>query len=410
MGSIGTFCATDVHLEAVTRDCVSGCGDRRGAMYRWYRSSCEVWFRSSSDGTMQPAMFHKPGANVGNKSVPLLVGLHAWSATHKDEGLRLLGQWSARNRWALIAPYARGPNVDASPMGVGSAIAVQDVFDAVYFASTHVNVDLSRVYVIGGSGGAYLALMLAGVAPTFWAAVSAWAPIFDLTKWYRFVAKSPRHHRFTDNLARALGGKPLDATWKADALARSPVSYLKRARGTLALDINAGVMDGHGVSPVPINHALEAFNAVAVSDADRIPASLVAEFITRPRVPDALNGAESRQPSCRESQLRSGAIRDEPFVTLFCRRSGPARITIFGGQHQTLWYSALEWVGKQRNALPPPSNVALGGASWRRTLQHLGLALATRPSPGDTDFVGTSGCAWCHERRDLRFAGACCPW
>ena len=86
-------CASEAHLDAQTQACLSGCCPRAGPSYRWFHTACEVYYRSSADGTLQPAMFVVP--HVAAKDVhgaPLLVGLHAWSELHTNDRLNLLGQ------------------------------------------------------------------------------------------------------------------------------------------------------------------------------------------------------------------------------------------------------------------------------------------------------------------------------
>ena len=389
-------CASDAQLLTVGQRCLSGCCDYGSSMYMWFRSVCEVWYRSSVDGMMLPAMFHRPPANpkIWSSGVPLLVGLHAWTATHKDNGFNILGAWSKRRRWALIVPHMRGPKVGAT--AIGSATAVQDVFDAIKFAGTHSKVDPRRIYIIGGSGGgAHLALMLAAVAPRMWAGVSLWAPIFDLIKWHHFCRKSRCRQPAS---VMEMASKP------ANARTRSPSYHLRHGQGGPPLDINAGIFDGSGPSGgVPISHALEAFNAVA-SEADRIPARQVAEFSTVQRVPDALN--ESIRPSCREPWLLLGNRIERPSKVLFCRRSGPARVTVFGGQlsdsQQALWRSALEWLNQQRN--PHRTDImAVQSTSWHRAWRERGLALAARPWLGEANFTALQApCTWCSFSSTLR--------
>ena len=352
-------------------------------------------------------MFHKPTvAAKHTEGVPLLVGLHAWSELHTDDRLNLLGQWSAKHRWSLIVPYTRGPN--DNPMAVGSTFAVQDVIDAVAFAGEHVRIDTSRIYLVGGSGGAYLALLMAGVAPTLWAGISVWAPIFDLVKWFHFCTKGTRssraHTRFAADISRAVNGPPYaSSAQERNAYSRSPAAHLYRARGVVPIDINVGIMDGHGVSPVPISHGLEAFNAVA-SHADRIPKPLVDEFVSRARVPEALNQSfRAEAGACRTRPLRSGIPRDGDFFkVLFCRRSGLARLTVFAGQHQTLWRSALDWLSLQkRNASQSEMQMAAAGgalqkfaAGWRPVWRAHALALSSNPWPGETGYTSPE-CSWC---------------
>ena len=58
--------------------------------------------------------------------------------------------------------------------------------DAIAYARSTTAVDARRIYLIGGSGGGHMALMMAQAAPELWAGVSAWVPISDLAAWHAF--------------------------------------------------------------------------------------------------------------------------------------------------------------------------------------------------------------------------------
>ena len=141
-----------------------------------------VTIPSSKDGTPQKALWFVPpgaGPDQSGEPVPLLVTLHTWSNGY-DQCKGYLAH--ARERqWVMVAPDFRGPN--SRPEACASELAVQDVLDAVAYAQQHSRVDRARIYVVGGSGGGHMALMMAARAPRVWAAVSAWVPISDLGAW-----------------------------------------------------------------------------------------------------------------------------------------------------------------------------------------------------------------------------------
>ena len=221
----------------------------------WPEEIQEIKYRSASDDTDQPALHFAPSTKEAR---PLLVGLHSWSSDYRQANTSY-GKWAVNHDWHFIHPNFRGRN--RTPSSMGSELAVQDILSAVSWARQQGNVDPNRIYVIGASGGGYASLLMAGRAPELWAGVSAWVPISDLVKWHAETAA--RKLRYAGEIEAALGGhKPVPGTpAHADALKRSAITYMARARG-VNLDINAGITDGHNGS-VPISHSLEAFNALA---------------------------------------------------------------------------------------------------------------------------------------------------
>ena len=118
--------------------------------------------------------------------------------------------------------------------------------------------------------------------------------------------------------------------------ARSPIFHLERV-GNLPLEICAGVRDGH-MGSVPIQHSLRAFNVVAkaagqplVSDAE------IEQLWQNQRLVAPRDSDQGTDPAFgREIRLR--------------RTAGPARITIFDGQHEGLPYAAAEWLAGHSRA------------------------------------------------------------
>lgn len=292
---------------------------------------------SRADGSSQAAAFYDSGT-PGPK--PLLVALHTWSYDFDQEMSIPYAGWCIAHDWILIAPSFRGPN--NRPEATGSALAVQDVLDAVAWAEAHAAVDGRRIYLVGVSGGGHMALLtpalasamcagasVAGRAPDRWAAVSAWVPISDLAAWHAECRAAGRP--YADDLERSCGGAPGDSpAVDAQYRARSPLTYLHPDIRT-PLDINAGIYDGHDGS-VPISHALRAFNAVAAAE-DRIGEADIAHFVAHAAVPPRLAG-DFADPLYGEKRV------------LFRRQSHHARITIFDGGHEIIYEAALSWLAQ----------------------------------------------------------------
>jgi pimeloyl-ACP methyl ester carboxylesterase len=242
-------------------------------------------------------------------------------------------QWCIDKGWAFIHPNFRGPN--RNPQATGSELVIADIISAVDYAKTHANVDTSRIYLVGVSGGGYTSLLMAARAPDVWAGVSAWVPITNLVDWYFECRKLKCEH--ADDIVKSCGGPPgtspaIDLEYKK----RSPSSYLNEAVN-LPLDINAGIRDGHHSGGVPISHSLRAFNLVA-SEKDRISEEDIRYFVEKDRVP----------PHLKRDLADPGYGRKAP---LFRRTSGNARITIFDGGHEIVYEAALTWLAEQKRIL-----------------------------------------------------------
>ena len=300
----------------------------------WPEEIQEIKYRSAADDTDQPALHFTPSTKEAR---PLLVGLHSWSSDYRQANTSY-GKWAVNHDWHFIHPNFRGRN--RTPSSMGSELAVQDILSAVSWARQQGNVDPNRIYVIGASGGGYASLLMAGRAPELWAGVSAWVPISDLVKWHAETAA--RKLRYAGEIEAALGGhKPVPGTpAHADALKRSAITYMARARG-VNLDINAGITDGHNGS-VPISHSLEAFNALAAPK-DRLSSALIGEFVKTAKVPAALR---------KETAIDASYGRK---TVLFRRKSGAARVTIFQGGHEIIPEAGLQWLAEQ-NRIRAPKN------------------------------------------------------
>ena len=181
----------------------------------------KIQYRSSTDGSIQPAMFYAPSAG---EPVPLLVTLHTWSGDFRQDYHEECAQWCQKKNWAFIHPNFRGPN--RRPEATGSELVVQDIVDAVTFATKHAMIDPTRVYLVGTSGGGYTALLMAGRRPELWAGVSAWVPIVDLARWYH--ENKAMGDKYWREIAASCGGPPgtserVDQQYRL----RSPITWLE---------------------------------------------------------------------------------------------------------------------------------------------------------------------------------------
>lgn len=292
---------------------------------RWQRSVEgieDIRITSTMDGAEQPALWLAPS---GDEDKPLIVILHSWSAPYVQYAGIPFGLFAEENGWAVIAPQFRGVNngVDST----GSELAVQDVIDAIDFATSQDGVDANRVFAVGYSGGGMMALLLAGRHPDKVTAVAAWGPTYDLIDFYRQSRASGRH--YARDIARACGGDPRESGPAQDeCLRRSPHTYLDTAREEeIPVYIGQGIYDSF-VSPT---QGARAFNQLADPE-DRITDDEM-EFIERRRLPDHL--LESI-----ETETFFGEGDPDP---AFARQSASVWLVYFRADHEMVYQATLRW-------------------------------------------------------------------
>lgn len=300
----------------------------------------EIKYYSSADGSMQPAMFYHAGTN---EPTPLLVGLHSWCSDY-SKNCKDYVEWCGRNGWHFIHPDFRGPN--CTPQSTGSELAVQDIVCAVKYAQENTGIDNNRIYLIGGSGGGYAALLMAGRHPEIWAGVSAWCPITNLKAWH--IESKIRQTGYDKDIEKSCGGDPaVDKEADAEAVKRSACTYLTEAR-TVHLDISAGIHDGHSGS-VPVSHSLLAFNLAAMTK-DIISQADIDYIVKYQAIPEHFG------VPVEDSLYGKNKV-------LFRKISGNTRITIFEGSHDLIPDPGLAWLADQRKGALPVWNITGAGFS-----------------------------------------------
>ena len=278
----------------------------------------------------------------GKEPRPLVVALHTWSGSSSTRGKKtgkLAAEGYARlcqqKNFHMIYPDFRGPNW--TPEALGSKYAVADIVAAVEWAKKNLPVDADRIYIIGGSGGGHMALLMAGRHPEIWAGVSAWCPISDVARWHEQCSEYEKSGvpKWASGYARHIEkacGNPPDP---ADMASRSPVTFLANAKN-VPVNIGTGIHDGHTGS-VPVSHALRAFNALA-AEADRFGEADI-EYITRHENVPAGWPVPASDPAYPKLYLR--------------RTSGSVSVSIFEGSHTILSAVGIEWLSHQKKGQPP---------------------------------------------------------
>jgi len=219
----------------------------------WDSGFVKIQIRSSADGSIQNAWFHK---SASKSPQPLIISLHTWSGNY-DQGDPLAKEVLFRD-WNYIHPDFRGPN--NNPDACGSKLAIADLLDAIHFSIKNANVDTTNVHIVGVSGGAYLTLLAYMQLDYPVKSFNAWAPISDLQSWY--WESRGRHNVYAHDIEE-VASKNGRMDWN-DLEKRSPMylpfPYTKRKNAEL--NIYEGVHDGYTGS-VPITHSILFYNKIA---------------------------------------------------------------------------------------------------------------------------------------------------
>lgn len=285
-----------------------------------------IMYPCPSDRSMQPAQVQFAPEDQPR---PLVVALHTWSCSY-DADCSDYAEYCEKHGAHLIFPHFRGPNW--TPDALGSDLAVADLAAAVNFMLESVPVDPDRIYLVGGSGGGHMALLMAGRVPELWTAVSAWCPISDVAAWHK-QCTGTRFSGYAENIEKACGNPPDPE----ETAYRSPVTYLANAV-KLPVDIATGIHDGHQGS-VPVSHAMYAFNCLAKPE-DRFTDEEIAYVVTHEAPPPHFPEPE-QDPAYGSTKIH---IR---------RQSGNTRITLFEGAHDSLTGIGVAWLMEQRRSKPP---------------------------------------------------------
>ncbi len=289
-----------------------------------------ISFQSSLDESTQPALIWiPPQAKV--ESTPLFIFLHSWSGDYKQNNNVWFAQAVARN-WIYLHPNFRGRN--DNPAACGSDLARQDILDCIQQVINSTEVDTSRIYLAGSSGGGHMSMLMAGYYPERFSAVSAWVGISDLAEWYRFHSRGGKPSNYARMVQASTQGIP-GQSFEVDAqyMARSPIFHIQNV-GDLPLDLNTGIHDGHTGS-VPIVHTINAFNKIAAEKQAPLISPVQIETL-------------SQEDPLTNPQPTDIVPVTEYGTRIYLRRhAGPTRITVFEGGHESLPLPACRWLSKQ---------------------------------------------------------------
>ncbi len=219
----------------------------------WGKDFRLVGISSPVDGQIQRAYFYRSTSAV---PAPLIVSLHTWSGDYtQPDPLSALSRSANLN---YIHPDFRGP--DNTLDACCSDLAISDIDASITFAIENGNVDTSRIYVMGVSGGGYATLAAFMRSKHRIRKFSAWVPISDLVAWYR--ESSIRRNKYAGDILHCTGSAA-DVLDIAVARKRSPL-YWDTPVGKLEdaeISVYTGIYDGIQGS-VPITQTINFYNKV----------------------------------------------------------------------------------------------------------------------------------------------------
>jgi hypothetical protein len=271
-----------------------------------------VEIQSSLDNSSQKAYFFKSKSAAPK---PLVVSLHSWSGNYeqKDE----LAALSKTKDLNYIHPDFRGVNWTKD--ACCSDLALADIDDAIDFAIKNSNVDLSRIYVIGSSGGGYATLATFMKSKHLIRRFSAWVPISDLPAWY--AQSKIMGTKYAENILDCTSSK--DSLNMEIAIKKSPIYWKTPVEklNTTEFQIYAGVYDGIQGS-VPITHSINFYNKI-LKDKQVIDSSIYV--------------SDSEKLYLLEYRKALGEFGSIAGRKVFLKKqSGNLGLTIFEGNHEML--------------------------------------------------------------------------
>jgi len=209
--------------------------------------------RSSMDNAWQKMYYYK---STNTTRQPLIVSLHQWSGNYADLKNSLAEETKQKN-WHYVHPDFRGAS--NNPNAGGSDLAINDIDDAIEWAIQKFNVDASKIYVVGASGGGFATLCAYGRLKHKVASFTAWVPISDLGAWY--YESLLRNKKYADNIL-SITNSSANKLNQEEIEKRSPIyhSIPKERLKDVPLTILAGVHDGHDKLSVPVSQSLLYYN------------------------------------------------------------------------------------------------------------------------------------------------------
>jgi pimeloyl-ACP methyl ester carboxylesterase len=199
----------------------------------------------TGDAAGEPYRWITTGPGKPNK---IVLYLHSWTGD-KDQVTLFTDLLTIRNA-IIIGPNFGGPN------NTTGALGSQDSTDRIarVIQEVRYKTGLTRVYLVGASGGGMQGLLVLGRYPNLVYRASIWVPIYDLAKLYTETSNND----LKTDMVTVLGSAPANPD-DARYLARSPRSVLPSFNGSASkIIINVGALD----TEVPKHNGYDARDAM----------------------------------------------------------------------------------------------------------------------------------------------------
>ncbi len=284
----------------------------------WEKGFEVVEIKSSLDDNVQKAYIYKTRSD---KPKPLIVSLHTWSGDYRqNDEIAKLCKGKDIN---YIHPNFRGAN--NTKQACCSNLAINDIDDSILFAKANSNVDTSKIYIVGVSGGGYATLCTFMKSKHQIKKFSAWASITNLTTWY--YESLIRRPDYAENILQCTGSEKelnVDAAKERSPIYwDTPVNKLSNSH----LFIYAGIYDGIQGS-VPIVHSINFYNKLL----NDMKVSDKSKYITND---EKLKLLEFRKPLDHYGEIAGRKICLE-------KKYKNIKLVIFEGDHEILTDYALD--------------------------------------------------------------------
>lgn len=218
---------------------------------KWSEYFEVVEIKSDVDNNIQKAYL---GKSKSIEPKPLIVSLHNWGGNYSTyDELAELCQSMDLN---YIHPDFRGANLTKN--ACCSELVLSDIDESITYAIKNLNIDTTKVFVIGASGGGYATLSTFMKSKHKIDKFSAWASISDLIAWYYESRIMKRN--VTENIlecTESFNGELNEniAKQKSPIYWLTPLNKLSNSK----VYIYAGIYDGIQGS-VPITHSINFYN------------------------------------------------------------------------------------------------------------------------------------------------------
>ena len=292
---------------------------------KWSDKFKIVEIKSPIDETLQPAYFYK---TKSPDPQPLIVSLHTWSNDYTQHDS--INELSLEKDYNYIHPNFRG--VNNTKDACCSELVISDIDASIDFAIKNANVDTTKIYVIGVSGGGYATLAMFMKSKHKIKKFSSWVPLVDLIQWYDETKILKL--KYTNEILACTKSKDdilneVIARQKSPIFWKTPVDKLNYS----TLEISTGIYDGMiGNGVIPITHSINFYNKlltdINVTDSTKYVSDA-----------EKLELLEFRKPLDDYGQISGRDV-------MLLKETNNIKLTLFEGGHEILTKYAFEELTK----------------------------------------------------------------